>query len=568
MTTPWAELIRLISNGEPVDATTTNRPTQDLAQRTQYLKELLAAFTSGSVLLHQDAALQSGLVVGTPVYLNSSNIYTAAQASATGTVPDAQAYAVGVVHTVTSATSGHIALSGKLTLTTTQWAAVIDTGSFAAGKYYVSPTQPGKLTASRAGLGVYVGQLLTDGTFITSPRSPAYTEHSHVAVTLSGNPAGTVVDPIPGGLQVVTTPNTSVQGWLPATPTYFPGWTVGVQIPTNAKFGYNLQHANEGVLRGLFPPIPVEAATATQSGVGITPFPLLLNSYGLWWMDNTYGEAPWPVDYAVSGTAPTIQLWVTKSAGTTATQVVTSLEKHPSSALDFQLLDPSDNPATVGALRLKILAILTAGVSTDEAVTAIKSLTASAYTSGPVVTRVKPGANVTVTSAYGDSTAGYYGPITIAASGSGSLAGTGVLASLGSAVTGATNDFRYTSLVYGTTTTPTWELEISDTAPSLSTLTPLIWVYVDTGGSLTSAFTVQTKLITPSAIGVVAATPTWSTAVQVSSGAVTAGNVYKILLPTVASVPSGTRCLLRLTRAASDAYTGTIGVLKAGFTLT
>lgn len=566
--TPWAEIVRLITNGEAVDASVTNRPTQDVAQRTQYLKDLIATLMSGQVIIHQSAPLQSGLVVGTTVYLDSGNTYTAALATSTGNNPNPSAYAVGMVMSVATATSGTVALLGRFSLTLPQWAAVIDTGIFAAGQYYLSATQPGKISTTKSGMSVYVGQLLSDGTFIVAPRQPAYTEHSHAAVTLSASPAGTVVDPAPGGLQVVTTPNPALQGWLPATATYFPGWTVGVQIPTNAKFGYNMQHASEGVLRGLFPPVPVEAANAIQSGVVITPFPLLINSYGLWWMDNTYGEAPWPVDYSISLTAPAIQLWVTRASGTTAAPVVSSLQKHPDSVVDIEVLDASDQPATYGALRLRIAALLTAGITTDNGALAVKSITANTFTTGPVAARVKAGANVTITATDGDGTAGYYGTITIAASGSGSLAGAGVLSSLGAATNSTVNDFKLVTMGYGTVSAPVWELDISDTAPSTSTLTPIVWLYAATTGTLSSALTVQTKVITPLVGGVLAATPAWSTAVAVSTAGVTAGTVYKLSLPTVATVPQGSKCLVRLNRSDVDTYTGAISVMKLAFTLT
>jgi len=308
--------VRVIVNGEAVDAAVTNGPIADLTQRTDWLKEQINALVAGGQLVLRAQACLSGVLPGMPVYFDdTTNTFKPALADIS-TVDlnraSATSYWQGVAFN-TAGTVTDVCLGGVLPLTALQWAAIFEDGIVTYGDIFLSEITAGKITVSPGDLGVYIGHLRSDNTLLVRLGSVgSFLEHVHYQRFLVGAPAGTVVDPAFNAIQVVTTPNAALQGWLPATPTYFAGYVVGVQIPTGAKFGYNIQNTAEADLREVFPVVPVDNAQLAQSGVIISTDTVVLNNYGIWWMDDTYGNAPWPVDYNVSAAAAEITLWTTR----------------------------------------------------------------------------------------------------------------------------------------------------------------------------------------------------------------------------------------------------------------
>lgn len=308
--------VRVIVNGEPVDASTTNGPISDLTQRTDWLYQQIQQLLAGAQLIARSQALDPGLIDGTPVYYdNDTSTFKAAKASVD---PDnlnlagTASYWQGMLQNV-NGTVGDVVLSGIFELTPVQWAPVFEDGVFAAGDLFLSATYAGKMTVASSTTGVYLGHMRPDGTFNVRPGGVnSFLQHVHYERTLSGNPAGTVVDPAFNGVQVVTAPNIALPGWLPATPVYFPGFVSGVQIPTGAKFGYNIQQAGETSLREIFPVVPADNSQFSQGGLILSGSQVVTNNYGIWWMDDAYGQAPWPVDYSVSATSAEITLWTTR----------------------------------------------------------------------------------------------------------------------------------------------------------------------------------------------------------------------------------------------------------------
>ena len=562
--TPYTELVRLLVDGEAVSAGVTNRSAQDLAQRTQYLRESLSQLAAGQALLHLDAPLQAGMPIGTPVYLSGTTYRPAQALSGAGDVPAPESISVGMLYSKSTDTNGTVVLGGRFILA--DWTVVTEDGTSTAGAYYVTASVAGKLTRSRGVVGVYVGSLATDGSFILQPRQPAYNDHTHRVFTLVGSPAGTVTDPGVGGTHVVTTPNTAVRGWLPANNTYFPGWTTGVQIPTTAKFGYNLTHSGDAALFGNFPPSPTDSAVSVQGGLTVTPSPMFINSYGVWWLDDTYGNAPWPVDYSVTTSAADIQYWATHATTTVSATGVTSLIGRAGSALAIEVVNSGGSGATSGALQLNVPTLLPVSNGADDSHLAVKSTTGNASTKGAVAARIKAGANVAITATHGDGSAGYYGTLTIAANTGTGSGDTASLVLLSSAVNTVVSDYSMTQLPVGLTSAPVWGMDVSELAAATVTMTPILWIYGGASLQLPATFTYQTKIVTPSAGGVVLATPTWSTATRVSTVTTVSGKVYAISLPTL-SVARGSRVAVRLNRAGStDGYTGAIGILRVAYT--
>jgi hypothetical protein len=578
MTTPWVDLVRLLVDGELVRAGVTNRPTQDLTRRTDYLKELLETLQAGQALVDTTAVLAPGLSVGTPVYRDSiDGIYKAAVADGAASAQDgvvpASAYVAGVISLKSADTTGVVTLYGLAALTTAEWASVIDTGVFAPGQYYLAAAPSGKLTAARGGAAIYVGQLLADGTMRVGPKPPSYAEHTHRQFDLVGAPAGTVVDPSPGGTHTVGTPDTGQRGWLPATPTYFPGWTVGVQIPSNAKFGYNLDHPSEVLLKAAFPPTPIETAVATQSGLTISPAPLLINSYGIWWVDDAYGKAPWSTDYAVSGFADTISMWMTRPQNAGQFTTVTSLAKDPASVLDIQVVNQVGSLANKGSLYLKVLSILAQnGGNTDEGAYALKSVAGGQYTRGPVAARVKAGANVTVSGTQGDGTNGWFGDVTVAASAANTVLTPTLDSIQGGAYWSALNgDFKVIMLPWNTGGTIEWTTELYGAAGTTASVIARVWTYAGSPGPGQTNCATQYKAIpidSGSSIQLAAPGPSWSTKTYTAE-TVTGIDQIRPKDITLTGVPLGSRLRFRYTRDPSvgGGYTGLVGLVRVQFLL-
>jgi len=308
--------VRIIVNGEPVDASTTNGPISDLTQRTDWLYQQLQQLTVGRQILLAAQVLEAGLLPGMPVYYDdATSVFRAARATVDTNnlnLAAASSYWQGILLTL-SGTVGSIVLVGEMELTPLEWSAVFEDTAFTPGDIYLSDVTPGRITLASGTTGVYIGNLRADGTMLVRPGgTDSFLEHVHYQRTLAGTPAGTVVDPVFNAPQVITAPNIALTGWLPANATYFPGFLVGVQIPTGAVYGYNIQQLSEASLREIFPVVPSDNSQFSQGGLILSDTRVITNNFGIWWMSSAYGDAPWPVDYSVSMTAPEITLWTTR----------------------------------------------------------------------------------------------------------------------------------------------------------------------------------------------------------------------------------------------------------------
>lgn len=312
--------VRVIVNGTPVDAATTNGPIADLTSRTDWLKAQLDGLAAGTQLVLRDQVIVSGLVAGDVVYYNDTNgRFEGALADIdTNDLNRASATSFwqGVLQSA-AGTVGDVVIGGALPLTQLAWATAFEDGVFAAGDVFLSAVTAGKITTEPGTTGVYLGHMRDSGSGsaellvrLGSPNS--FLDHVHYERSLQGKPAGTVLDPAFNQPMLFDTPDASEQGWLPANSTYFPGFVVGVQIPVGAVFGYNITHPAETSLAEIFPMVPPENAQLEQEGVILDSDTVVTNEYGIWWLDNSYGNAPWPVDYAAEEIAADITLWTTR----------------------------------------------------------------------------------------------------------------------------------------------------------------------------------------------------------------------------------------------------------------
>lgn len=374
----WKGTYRQIVDGQQVRASVTNRATDDIFQQLLYLKNNLDAATAGKALVLPDQTMSATLTAGMAVYLDTSRVWQGAIAELSNTPNSSlfqltkKAYVTGVVTAKGSPTNGTVAIQGEVLFSQNDILSVIE-GTYESGAiYYLSPYTPGKITKSKGVAPVRV--CLINGPdannkyrVLINPDQHAILEsHGHYRFTLVDAPAGEPNcvpgkagfmwgdlepdGPYPGIVHEVINPDTALRGWLPADNAAFDG----LDVPDGAKFGYNIAMDDE--LAELWPPLPITGVTVEVDGIDVVDDTVIINSDGIWWMDNTYGKAPWPVNLPCSSSSTSsssstpypvwpirIDLWCTRMLhGTTITAIDNRI----------QLVDgilPDMSPVAVGA---------------------------------------------------------------------------------------------------------------------------------------------------------------------------------------------------------------------------
>lgn len=377
MPTSLAHLIQTVLEGEPVKAGVVNRAVNQLNVNANIIWKALQAASIGSTIYSYLQPVEPDVVAGMPVYFNTlRQRYERGLAQMDSTpglglpVLGEKGRIWGVVTLKHSTTTADILLYGYAELDIS--AAV--GGTVTAGDYYLSGVTPGGLIKQRQPVSVPVLRADGNGHVMVMPQFVDFVDrHVHYKFDLVCRPAGTTTPPASGDRHVITNPEPDAQGWLPADHAVFAG-----KAPAGAAFGYNLsQHA---ALDNAWPPLPasngvVEWNKGTDKDVGYTQVPLgvnelcVLDSNGIWWMSDAYGDVPWPIWYDsetyVSESLSTsasiesprdlnmlMQLWFTKLQFATDTMVVTSLES-ADGLLSITCLD-GVTPAKAGALKIKL----------------------------------------------------------------------------------------------------------------------------------------------------------------------------------------------------------------------
>lgn len=295
---------RFIRNGEPVSAGVANRPIGDLKAQIDYLWSLIRQASTGSALFARLQTVEAEAEVGMPVYYNATNErfergLTAVASAPVGNtlVPADSAQIWGCVYQKLNSTLADIVLVGFTALDIS--AAVED--DVEAGLYYLSGTTPGGLQRTRPAVAVPV--LRSDGrgnVYVLSQAGDALDRHTHQHFRLSSVPAGDSIIPPPGEPHVIDNPDASLAGWLPADHPSFDG-----HAPAAAKFGYNL--AADPELAAVWPPVPsgsayLELDRGVDPDQGMTGVQLgsdgmcIIDAYGIWWLSDCAGDAPWPAN--------------------------------------------------------------------------------------------------------------------------------------------------------------------------------------------------------------------------------------------------------------------------------
>lgn len=146
-----------VADGEPVDASHEAGPIDDLQNNILYLKDIIDGMLAGAALSKDNQAFKSDVVVGDVVYWNGSN-GRFERAIADGTYKQEVS---GLRLTLDSSTAGTLLIAGYRTLDIA--AALAGGQMLSAARYYLSPTEPGKLTTVKPTATSVLPVLLADG---------------------------------------------------------------------------------------------------------------------------------------------------------------------------------------------------------------------------------------------------------------------------------------------------------------------------------------------------------------------------------------------------------------------
>lgn len=566
----WPAFVRKINDGTPVDAATTNIPITDLETRTDCLYDLIGAASAGRALTDFDVDIDAAAVAFTPVFLDDDGVYK----PATSQVFDSgilagqatrNAFVAGIVAQKTGTTRGHVTLFGIVPAV--DLTAVTDTADSVPGLYYLSTTT-GLLTRSRSLSSQLVGQLGPSGEF-TVMRWPndGAKEHLHYQFPLSAEPAvddpANVVDPDNGdphviGLGIV---DTAQRGWIPADHPIFGG-----NAPLGAQFGYNI--AADADLAAVFPPTPIVGygATLGQDVVSLTD-QLLIDANGIWWITNDYGRVPWSVDFSTTQTAGTVYLTFASLVGDTGQIGVSSVQADDTSLVDIEVLDSAGNPATTGALFLRIAQLLTETSTTSAGATAVKSINGTDFESGPVVSGVEIlTSGIVMNPEVLDAGVGY-GKVQLSLDlAQINLFGTATLTRHVGTRLDQLNEFSYVGYPESRNTSTIYQFTIPTLGVPANSNARLSLMLFGLGADTLPDLVVEQRTLGSSPDSPVPAS--WTAVETVTGVDLAAGNSELVQLATTFAVSAGAEVLVRISRAGStDGYVSPVGVARVQYVL-
>lgn len=444
MVSPWQTALNPVRNGEPVNANVTNRLPNQLAARTQYLKDILDAVNAGAVLMGRDVAVAAGVEVGHVVYWDAANqrydkaiAKVSFDATLGGFTLASSSFPLGICSFKYGTTRADIVLKGlaKFCDFTNGIGSVGNTAE-EAGPYYLSATVAGMMTKQKPPVGVYCMFLRGDLYTHVDPVPREFLEsHIHYALDLYANPAGTLAAPAPETVYEFLTVDNTMPGWLPASDSIFGG-----AAPSGAKYGYNLsQHQ---ALERLWPPLPNGNAYIEMNGLGVRPTRFIVDASGLWWMDDCYGLAPWPTEEGACPSSSSsssssssgedcpdnpaledmgfvridpcdrwMRIYFTKMVFKTNNALVTSLRAADGSPIVVTGCD--GQPATTGDLKLDLDLALSIEEN-DQGVLALKDISGQKFKRGPMVSLITPGPDMEIEVLSGGIIGGkYYGSLSM-----------------------------------------------------------------------------------------------------------------------------------------------------------
>lgn len=375
----WLYNIRHVNSGEPVKASVVNRPDSALETRTNYLKERLDAAAVGQALFDVDATVAENVLEGQPVFWNSETQRYEQAVVAVGPDPETQnlvaqpsSDCLGLVYRKKSSNSADVVLRGIVKLPGITNAV---NGPITAGRYYLSPAEPGKLVKDRPAAPVSICHIqgpkdncAADPWIVVAPQLHDFlSDHVHYRFELVPTALGEVSE-TDGRHQITVDSDLNLDtaaGWLPANHDSFSG-----KAPPNAAFGYNLKAHPQ--LAQVWPPVPIAAAAVLwdkgENHTGAFEVPVgsdglvVLNANGIWWMSDCVNDVPWTSTEQSSSSSAGIEcprvermrviVVFLRMLFANDKSVVTSLYADPASPL--QITNCNNEPATSGDLKIDL----------------------------------------------------------------------------------------------------------------------------------------------------------------------------------------------------------------------
>lgn len=589
------EYINFVRDGEPVSAGVTNRPAQQLQQNINYIWEVLSASGLGSTIVIRKATVDASVKVGQPVYFSSSSkafeqaLAVVASGTVDGHVVAAESAQVwGVVLQKTSSTLADILVSGYSALDLTE--AV--TGTVTAGLYYLSGSTPGKLVTTRTPVTIPVLRSDGNGNVLVLPQFADFIDrHVHYKFDLVCAPAGTYTPPSSGNPHVISVPDETLPGWLPAGHSSFNG-----KAPSGAMFGYNL--AAHTSLKNLWPPVPASEAylefdRGASPSTGFMGVPLgetgacIIDRNGIWWMSDCYDDVPWPTQYGASGfsislsdppdaecprrTQMAMRLWFSKPSFATDSTVVTSL-----TSLDSRLVVTCVDdglPASIGALNLD-LNLDFVSTTGQNGYQVLKELDGNTFKQGPVCEGIySSSSSVSLSSPTrrrlvpGNSTSPwlYQGPVEISVVPAESREVEVQLIRLDGVEEQFYEDVTYLGFAAANDTSIRCKLHVPSTSGFASpTLALRFRILGRAAGTLPSLTVTARRLPKPSSGSSVALPLSASEFAVTITTTATLGSSNRYIEATSSSfaVADGDTILFTVQRSSSDAYAGEVGIIQ------
>jgi len=587
----WNQNIKFIQDGERVDANVSGRPDRSLGDRTQYLKDRIDAQDNGQAIFAFDVAVAPSVAVGQVVYWETINqrfepaISSVYLHDGMSLVNSVTANAVGLVYSKTSDTVATLLLSGKASLDIS--AAV--TGGTPAGRYYLSGLVPGHMEVGVSG-GLLI--LINDGNdnvYVQIQSKDLSENHQHHKMELYMSPAGVPdVQTVHGTARaVITDPDITLSGWLPASHEHFQG-----VAPPKAAFGYNLSAHLE--LSRQWPPIPPESASLTvfvalgealnNMGLEVPTGPnglVVIDVNGIWWMSDCDGEAPWQSYYNSStsdgssisypecprNAQSRLVIYFQKVKYGKGSTTVTSL-RTDSATSPLVITNLDGNPASAGDLTISFDNTLLISTSTAEGSLVLKNVVNSTFTRGRVIEGlIASNGSVSLTSTAsrvyeGDTI--HQGIVSIEANMEGvERILLPQLARLIDCKERYENDIMYLGFSAGIESSVRYKFRLpgADSFPTNAKLKIRLWL---TGDALTASF--PTLIISyrrlPRAV-TQAAIPTLDTYVPFVTGMALSMDYYIEKDSGQFSVEESDTVMITITRQVADGYLGEVGIIDA-----
>lgn len=594
----WNEFLQLIQSGEPVTSGVANRAPRTIDENVRYVYELLQAANIGETVFSRRQTVLSTALVGQPVYYRESTqqwepgLAAASTDSATGAlVASESSHIWGIIYEKHNSTLADILLFGvvdNFDLTN-----ALAGASVQSGQYYLSGSTPGTISTQRPAVTVPVLKTDGNGKVFVNPQWEQLGSHIHFKFELQCVPAGEHSDPGVGNPHTITSPDTAVEGWLPADNAIFDG-----NAPAGAVFGYNIS-ANAS-LQNAFPPIPVENAAIDWDkgedpdqgyhGIPIGEQGLVqIDRNGIWWMSDCYGDVPWPATLDTSssdslsegfGECPRdltmrMILWFAKLNFNTDMTSVTSLTTNDERISITCLADPS-KPSALGDLLIRLNLSLTAAGDNTEGFLAFKEFDEDTgiFSRGPVAEGIyTDDANVTLS---GSSTT------TRAVGGNDKTVHHGLVAvSLESSINrdlqaglvrllGVTEEY-YQDVMYlefpeGEESEARFVFRIPSTLELGTPKAKLrLRMFGRAAGTLPDLTVTSRRITEPASLGDGSATalPTVDSAVTISTGGTIASpNEYYDIESDLLDVAPGDDFLFTISRGTGDGYSAALGLLR------